>query len=180
MAMYLNRAMVIGNLTRDPEMRQLPSGQSVANFAVATNRSFNDKEGNKRDDVEFHNVVVWGKLAEICGQYLGKGRKVYIEGRLQTRSWDGQDGVSRSKTEIVADNMIMLDKAGAQSGGNQQAQGNNWKSQNNFQSQGQQGSYNKGNQQAAPQPEAQLPTISLDEEPQAGGSDAIRIEDIPF
>ena len=107
MAYCLNKAQVIGNLTRDPEMRQLPSGQSVANFAVATNRSFTDKEGNKRDDVEFHNIVVWGKLAEICNQYLNKGKKVYIDGRLQTRTWDGQDGVSRSRTEIMADSKLV-------------------------------------------------------------------------
>ncbi len=174
MAYYLNRAQVIGNLTRDVEMKQLPSGQSVANFSVATNRSFNDKEGNKRDDVEFHNVVVWGKLAEICNQFLAKGRKVYLEGRLQTRTWDGQDGVSRSRTEIICEQMIMLDK-GQGGNANQQSQGNNWQSNNNYNNQ------SSGNQRqsAPPQAEEQLPTISLDEEAAPAG-DKIRIEDIPF
>ena len=174
MAYCLNRAQVIGNVTRDPEMRQLPSGQSVANFAVATNRSFTDKEGNKRDDVEFHNVVVWGKLAEICSQYLNKGKKVYIDGRLQTRTWDGQDGVSRSRTEIIAENLIMLDRAGGQSQGNYQSQSQN---QGNYSQPNQ--SQNYQSKPAAPRTEEALPTISLDEEPAPAG-DKIRIEDIPF
>lgn len=106
--MDLNRAMIIGNLTRDPEMRTIPSGQTVANFSIATNRNWTGTDGNKQSAVEYHNIVVWGKLAEICGQYLKKGQKAYIEGRLQTRDWEGQDGVKRTKTEIVAENMIML------------------------------------------------------------------------
>lgn len=109
----LNRATIIGNLTRDPEVRQIPSGQSVCTFGVATNRSWTDASGAKQEATEFHNVVAWGKLAEICGQYLAKGRKVYIEGRLQTREWEGQDSVKRYRTEIVTENMIILDRAGA-------------------------------------------------------------------
>lgn len=109
----LNRATIIGNLTRDPEVRQTPNGQSVTSFGVATNRSWTGTDGNKQEQVEFHNVVAWGKLAEICGQYLAKGRKVYIEGRLQTRDWEGQDGNRRYRTEIVTENMIILDKAGS-------------------------------------------------------------------
>ena len=106
-----NQAIVLGNLTRDPELRYTPNGQAVASFAVATNRSWVDgSSGEKKDSVEYHEVVTWGKLAEICGQLLSKGRKVYIEGRLQTRSWEGQDGVKRQKTEIVAENMLVLDK----------------------------------------------------------------------
>lgn len=105
--------MLIGNLTRDPEVKTTPSGQNVANFSVATNRVWTNPQGQKQEAVEFHNIVAWGKLAEICGQYLGKGRKVYVEGRLQTRDWQGQDGVKRYRTEIVAENMIMLDRAGA-------------------------------------------------------------------
>ena len=109
--MNLNRAMIIGNLTRDPEVRMTPTGQNVAQLGVATNRSWvNKTTGQKQEEVEYHNVVVWGKLAEICGQYLGKGRKVYVEGRLKTREWVGQDGVKRVKTEIIADNVIMLDR----------------------------------------------------------------------
>jgi len=109
--MNLNKAMIIGNLTRDPEVRTTPSGQTVANFAVATNFTWNDANGQKQEKAEFHNVVTWRKLAEIVGQYLKKGSKVYIEGRLQTRSWDDQSGVKRYRTEIIADQMIMLDKA---------------------------------------------------------------------
>ena len=113
----LNRAQVIGNLTRDPELRTTTSGQSVVNFGVATNRAYTDKAGQKVETAEFHNVVAWGKLADICSQYLGKGRKVFVEGRLQTREWEGQDGGKRKTTEIVADNMIMLDRSGAPAGG---------------------------------------------------------------
>ena len=112
--MNLNRAMIIGNLTRDPELRMTPTGQNVAQLGVATNRAWvNKATGQKQEEVEFHNVVAWGKLAEICGQYLTKGRKVYVEGRLKTRDWVGQDGVKRNRTEIIAENLIMLDRAPA-------------------------------------------------------------------
>ncbi len=117
MAGSLNKAMLIGNLTRDPELKKIPSGQSVCSFGVATNRTWKDAAGQKQEQVEYHNVVVWGKLAEICGQYLNKGKKVYIEGRLQTRDWEGQDGIKRYRTEIIGENMVMLDRAGAPSAG---------------------------------------------------------------
>lgn len=110
--MNLNKVMIIGNLTRDPEVRNTPSGQSVASFAVATNLIWTDQSGQRQEKVEFHNVVAWRRLADICGQYLRKGSKVYVEGRLQTRDWAGQDGVKRYRTEIVLENMIMLDRAG--------------------------------------------------------------------
>lgn len=106
----LNRAQVIGNVTRDPEIRQTPGGQSVANFAVATNRAWTDAKGQKQEEAEFHNVVAWGKLAEICTQYATKGRKIFVEGRLRTREWEGQDGQKRRSTEIVAENVIILDR----------------------------------------------------------------------
>jgi single-strand DNA-binding protein len=112
MAMSLNRAQIIGNLTRDPELRNTTSGQSVCNFSVATSSQWTDASGQKQERTEYHPVVAWGKLAEICQQYLGKGRKVYVEGRLQTREWETPDAQKRQRTEIVADNMIMLDKAG--------------------------------------------------------------------
>lgn len=115
--MDLNKAMIIGRLTRDPEVRTTPSGTSVANFAVATNYSWKDQAGNKQDKTEYHDVVAWRKLAEIIGQYLKKGSKVYIEGRLETRSWDDQQGNKKYRTEIIADNMIMLDSKGMNSGG---------------------------------------------------------------
>ena len=111
--MDLNRATIIGNVTRDPEMRTTSTGQNVCSFSVATNMRWTDKDGQQQERAEYHNIVAWRKLAEICAQYLGKGRKVYIEGRLQTRDWEGQDGQKRYRTEIVADNMIILDKKGS-------------------------------------------------------------------
>ncbi|TSC53900.1 MAG: single-strand DNA-binding protein [Parcubacteria group bacterium LiPW_39] len=103
--MNFNKAIILGNLTKDPELRTLPSGQSVTNFGVATNRFYTDKNGGKQQTVEFHNVVAFGKLADICSRYLNKGKLVLVEGRLQTRSWQGQDGVKRYRTEIVMENM---------------------------------------------------------------------------
>jgi single-strand DNA-binding protein len=109
--MSLNKALLIGNLTRDPESRTTPNGQTVATFTVATNRAWTTQAGERQERTEFHNVVSWGRLAEIVGKYLAKGRRVYVEGRLQTRDWQGQDGIKRYRTEIVADNVIMLDRA---------------------------------------------------------------------
>jgi single-strand DNA-binding protein len=110
MARSLNKAMLIGNLTRDPEMRYTPQGAAVCTFGVATNRSWNTDAGEKKEDVEFHNIVAWNKLAEICSQLLKKGRKVYVEGRLSTRSWQGQDGAQKQRTEVVISDMVILDK----------------------------------------------------------------------
>jgi len=110
--MDLNKAMIIGRLTRDPEIRTTTTGQNVASFSLATNRVWKDQSGAKQERVEYHNIVAWGKLAEIIGQYLGKGKRVYVEGRLQTSDWEGQDGVKRYKTEITAENLIMLDSKG--------------------------------------------------------------------
>ena len=107
--MNLNKAMIIGNVVRDPEMRTTPGGQNVTSFSVATNMVWKDAQGEKQEKVEFHNVVAWRRLAEITGQYLKKGSKVYIEGRLQTRNWDDPSGIKKYRTEIIADNMIMLD-----------------------------------------------------------------------
>jgi single-strand DNA-binding protein len=112
MAYSLNRAQVIGNVTRDPEVRQTGSGQTVATFAVATNRTWTDASGQRQERAEFHNVVVWGKLAEIVQQYVKKGQKIFAEGRMQTRDWTGDDGVKRYRMEIVADNVIMLGGGG--------------------------------------------------------------------
>jgi single-strand DNA-binding protein len=102
--------MLIGNLTRDPEMRYTPQGTAVCTFGVATNRSWTLESGEKKEDVEFHNIVAWNKLAEICAQLLKKGRKVYVEGRLSTRSWQGQDGTQKQRTEVVINDMVILDK----------------------------------------------------------------------
>jgi len=101
--MYLNKALVIGNLTRDPENKALPSGIQVSSFSVATNRTWKDKNGAKQESVDYHNIVVFGRQAEIVSQYLKKGSSVLVEGRMQTRSWDDKDGSKRYRTEIVAD-----------------------------------------------------------------------------
>lgn len=113
--MDLNKVMIIGRLTRDPELRSTPNGANVASFSVATGFSWTDQSGQKKEQTEFHNVVAWRKLGDIVAQYLKKGSQVYIEGRLQTRSWDGQDGKKNYRTEIVADNMIMLGRPGGNS-----------------------------------------------------------------
>jgi single-strand DNA-binding protein len=162
--MNLNKVQLIGRLTRDPEIRTTPSGQTVATVGLATNRTWMDKAGQKQEKTEFHNIVVWGRLAEIAGQYLTKGQEAYFEGRLETRSYTGKDGVERKVTDIVAENMQMGSRAqgGGQGGGN----------------------YNRpAPQQAptapvnrpAPAQEEAIPTINLDEE-----SDEVRLEDVPF
>ncbi len=109
MARSLNRVQLIGNLTRDPELRYTPQGTAVCTFGLATNRSWTTDNGEKKEDTEFHRIVVWNKLAELCSQLLSKGRKVYVEGRIANRSWTGQDGTQKSTTEIVIEDMIILD-----------------------------------------------------------------------
>jgi len=106
----LNKVMIIGRLGRDPEMRYTPSGKPVTTFSVAINRTWNTADGERRTDTEWFNVVAWGTLAEICKEYLAKGRRVYIEGRLQTRHWDDPQGNKHTSTEIVANEMIILDE----------------------------------------------------------------------
>ena len=109
--MNLNRVILIGNMTRDPEVRSLPSGQPVASFGLATNRMWKGKDGSQQKHTEFHNIVMFGRLAEIVQQYLKKGSSIMVEGRIQTRSWQGQDGTKKYKTEIVAENMQMGPKS---------------------------------------------------------------------
>ena len=104
----VNKVIVLGNLGKDPDLRHLPNGDAVCNFSLATTESWKDKEGNKQDKTEWHNVVIFRKLAEIAGEYLKKGRPVYIEGRLQTRKWQDKEGKDRYTTEIIADQMQML------------------------------------------------------------------------
>jgi single-strand DNA-binding protein len=156
--MNLNKAMIIGYLTRDPEIRTTPNGKTVASFSIATNYVWTDQSGQKHEKAEFHNIVAWARLAEICGQYLKKGAKIYLEGRLQTRDWVGQDSVKRYRTEIIAENMIMLDRAGA----------------------GSSGQLSRNEQPPTPSE----PVINV-EEPVSGSSDSqgeeeIRVENIPF
>lgn len=116
--MYLNKVLLYGNLTRDPELKALPSGQQVASFGLATNRSFKGKDGSQQEQTEFHNIVAFGRTAEVMGQYLKKGRPIYVEGRIQTRSWD-KDGQKQYRTEIVVDTF----QFGAQGGGDGQRSG---------------------------------------------------------
>lgn len=149
--MNLNKVMLIGNLTRDPESRNIASGSNVTNFGIATNLVWTDDQGQKQQKVEFHNIVVWRKLAEICDKYLKKGSKIYVEGRLQTSSWDAEDGTKRYKTEIVMENMIMLDNKGDNSNNNSYQQSN--QTQNN------------------------IPTQNNNNETK---EDEIRVENIPF
>ena len=110
--MNLNKVFLIGNLTRDPELRSLPSGQAVANFGLATNRTWKGKDGSQQKQAEFHNIVMFGRLAEIAKQYLAKGSMIMVEGRIQTRSWQGQDGQKKQRTEIVAETMQMGPRGG--------------------------------------------------------------------
>jgi single-strand DNA-binding protein len=109
----VNKVILIGNLGGNPEVRYTANGTAVAKFSLATNETYSDKEGNRQEQVEWHRVVAWGKLAEICGQYLTKGKQVYLEGQLRTRTWE-QDGSNRSATEIIARNLMMLGGRSAQ------------------------------------------------------------------
>ena len=115
--MYFNKAIIIGNLTRDPELRALPSGTKVCSFSLATNRVWKSKTGERQEDVQYHNVAVFGTQAELVNQYLRKGQSALVEGRLQTRSWDSQDGKKQYRTEIIADRVQFGPKAGSVSGG---------------------------------------------------------------
>jgi len=163
--MDLNKVMIIGRLTNDPQMRSTQTGQNVTSFSIATNRKWNNKAtGQQQEDVQFHNIVAWGKVAEICSQYLKKGARIYTEGRLQTQSWDdAKTGEKKYRTEINLENMIMLDSKGQNTGG-----GNNFQQpsapQNNF-------TPPKNDIPAA----NEIPTINVDED-----KDDINIEDIPF
>lgn len=152
--MNLNKAFIIGRLTRDPEVRSTPNGQNVATFALATNRYWT-KDGQRQEFTEYHNIVAWGKLADICSQYLKKGSMTLIEGRLQTRSWEGQDGVKRYRTEVIAENMQLGPRTGS---GESNNNSNSFNSDNN---------------------EESIPTIQQDEIPPAQNSD-IDVENIPF
>lgn len=158
--MDLNRATILGRLTRDPEVRTTTSGKNVTSFAVATAFVWKDQAGQPKEAVEYHNVVAWRRLGEIVAQYMRKGSRVLVEGRLQTRSWEGQDGKKNYRTEIIADNVIMLDSRGAQGQG-------------------------QASTPAATVPQEPVSTIQIDEEPQqpkaqAPQSEEISVEDIPF
>ncbi len=114
--MYLNKAMIFGNLTRDPELKALPSGMNVCSFSLATNRVYNDRDGNRQENTDYHNITVFGKQAENCAKYLTKGNSAYVEGRLQTRSWE-KDGQKQYRTEIIADRVQFGPKGSGSGGG---------------------------------------------------------------
>lgn len=118
----VNKVILIGNLGRDPEVRFTPSGQAVANFTIATNDSWTDKQGQKQERTEWHRIVVWGKLAELCGEYLSKGRQCFVEGRLQTREWTDKEGKKNYTTEVVAQNVQFLGGRGDSAGPRPRAQ----------------------------------------------------------
>lgn len=117
MAASFNKVFLMGNLTRDPELRYIPSGQPVTGFTIAVNRVYLSQAGEKKEEVSFLKVVVWGKRAEVCNEYLKKGSPVFVEGRLQTRSWDAPDGTKRSAVEVVAQSVQFLSRGGSQGGG---------------------------------------------------------------
>lgn len=121
--MYLNKVFLYGNLTRDPELKALPSGTQVASFSIATNRTYKDKDGKKVEQADFHNVVAFGRTAEVIAQYLSKGRPIFVEGRIQTRSWEGKDGSKQYRTEIIVDNFQFGASGGAPAGSGQASGG---------------------------------------------------------
>ena len=156
--MNLNKVQLIGRLTRDPEVRTTQSGQTVTTLGMATNRTWTGKDGQKQEQSEYHNVVLWGRLGEIAGQYLVKGQEVYIEGRLQTRKYQAKDGSDRYVTEIVAENMQMGAKPSGRGGAPQHNAS---------------GTANTAPAQPAAK-EDDIPTINLDD------VDDVKIEDVPF
>lgn len=171
--MNVNKVILVGRLTRDPDMRTTTSGQSVASISLATNNFWTDKSGTKQEKTEFHNVVLWGRLAEIAGQYLTKGQECFVEGRLQTREYTAKDGTQKKTTEIVGESMQLGSRAQGTSSGSSQgartagAGAGGYAASNQSQGQSQ-------NSKAAPA-EEEIPTINLDDE-----QDEIKIEDVPF
>jgi single-strand DNA-binding protein len=117
MARGINKVILVGNLGRDPELNYLPSGQSVCKFSLATSRAYKDKQGELKEETEWHNIVAWGKTGEICAQYLKKGGQAYVEGRIQTRQWEDKTGNKRTSVDIVADNVQILGRRESGSGG---------------------------------------------------------------
>lgn len=157
--MNVNKVILVGRLTRDPELRTTPSGQTVATIGIATNRHWTDKSGQKQEKTDFHNIILWGKSAEIAGQYLTKGQEAYFEGRLENRAYTGKDGVERRITEVIADNFQFGSKPQGVGGAPRTAAA----------------TATAASTQAKPQTEPEIPTINLDEE-----QDEVRIEDVPF
>ncbi|MFZ1735994.1 MAG: single-stranded DNA-binding protein [Candidatus Moraniibacteriota bacterium] len=165
--MNVNKVIIVGRLTRDPEVRNTPTGQTVATLGIATNNYWTDKSGNKQEKTEFHTVVLWGKVAEIAGQYLSKGQEAFIEGRLQTREYTDKQGAQRKVTEIVGETMQL----GARSQGGGQGQGSGYQQSRTTATTG------SASSQVAPKPaEEEIPTINLDEEPR----EEVKLDEVPF
>lgn len=164
--MNVNKVMLVGRLTRDPDMRNTPSGQSVVTLSMATNNFWTDKSGTRQERTEFHNIVLWGRLAEIAGQYLTKGQECYIEGRLQTREYTAKDGTQKRVTEIVAEGMQLGNRAQGASQGGMRSAGTAPQQRSGMSNQP------AVNTAAA---EEEIPTINLDDE-----KEDIKIEDVPF
>jgi single-strand DNA-binding protein len=169
--MDLNKVILVGRVTADPQLRTTPGGQSVTTIGVATNRTWTDKAGQKQEQAEFHNVVLWGRTAEIAGQYLTKGAMVLIEGRIQTRSWTDKQGQQRKTTEVMAERMQLGPRAANAGGG-----GGNWqggsKSSGSGASSASSSAQDGGDKDASPSLD-EIPVINLEE-------DEIKPEDIPF
>ncbi len=155
----LNKVLLIGNLTRDPELRYIPSGSAVTSFTVAMNRVYKLQSGEKKEETSFVRVVVWGRMAEICGEYLKKGRPVFVEGRLQSRSWDGPDGQKRSTLEVIALSVQFLGPAQGASGA---------------------GRGGEVPQEVPAGPKDEMGEIQLEEMPEPGGSSPKAEDDVPF
>lgn len=159
--MNVNKVILVGRLTRDPEIRTTPTGQSVATIGMATNNFWTDKSGQKQEKTEFHTVILWGRQAEIAGQYLTKGQELFVEGRLQTREYTAKDGSQRRTTEVVGENMQLGSRAGgAPAGGNSAPRP--------------QSNASATSRNDEPMREEEIPTINLDDEKE------IKIEDVPF
>jgi single-strand DNA-binding protein len=160
----LNKVQLIGNLTRDPELRYTPTGAAVCTLGLATNRAWTTESGEKKEETEFHRVVAWNKLAELCSQLLTKGRKIYVEGRLRTNTWQAQDGSSRSTTEVVIEDMIILDSRKPAGAG------------------GEAGEEAASMPAPTPTPAVSKKKVESKEEakPEAVGSEEVNPDDIPF
>lgn len=167
--MNVNKAILVGRLTRDPETRTTPSGQTVATIGLATSHRWNDKSGQKQEKTEFHTIILWGRTAEVAAQYLTKGQEAYFEGRIQTRSYTGKDGVERKVTEIVAENMQLGSRPLGQGGGSFA------RPDSSSSSSPRQNQYNQSKAASTPAAEDDIPTINLDDE-----KEEIKIEDVPF
>lgn len=166
--MNVNKAILVGRVTRDPDVRNTASGQAVTNIGVATNSFWTDKAGQKQEKTEFHNIVFWGRLAEIAGQYLIKGQEVYVEGRIETRNYTGKDGMERRVIEIVAENMQLGSRP---RGANYDASESSQSKQSSQPNQKPPAQNQNKNQSA----DENIPTINLDDE-----QDEVKIEDVPF